>query len=199
MLITIRNPMEQSERKSRFMHKNARLTCFVICATGVALWIPTLPVQAGSKPAQHVRLGTDVLLVKGTLTGHLLDSHGKPLDGAVVKVAKDGKQIAQTVTTADGTYTIGGLTPGLHTISMADGQFPVRLWSPKAAPTSAKTQLTVSKTAIRGQLLGSGGATLGSFATVGALGVAVVAGSIAVTQSQEINDLQDEIDQLQTP
>jgi hypothetical protein len=187
-----------------------------------------------TKPAH----GTDVALVDGTLTGKLLTANGQPIDGAVVSVLKDGKEVGKAVTTSDGSYTISDLKTGAHVIQTANGQQQVRLWAKEVAPASAKSQLTISQTAIRGQGVeeggmaggesfggegaggnggfgsnfgnfgGFGGGGLGgglaglSGASMGTLlmgGLAIGAASFAAVQVSENQQLQDQLDQLQSP
>ena len=106
--------------------------------------------------APKISHGTDVAMVDGKLTGKLLTANGQPIDGAAITVLKDGKEVGKTVTAADGSYSIGDLKTGSHTIQTANGQQQVRLWAKEAAPASAKSQLTISQTAIRGQDFGEG-------------------------------------------
>ena len=183
---------------------------------------------AVTKPAH----GTDVALDDGKLTGKLLTANGQPIDGAVVSVLKDGKEVGKAVTTSDGSYTISDLKTGAHVIQTANGQQQVRLWAKEVAPASAKSQLTISQTAIRGQgieeggmaggesfgggggfggfgsgmgggLGGTGGALGGlAGASMGSLllgGLAIGATTLAAVQISENQQLQDQIDQLQSP
>lgn len=171
------------------MLKNSLYARIVACAAGVAMIMPVLPVSAAPQAAQQVRQGTDIVIVGGKLTGKLLDSNGKPVNAAPVSITKNGKVIARTVTKADGSYTVSGLTSGTHTVSLADGQFPVRLWSKEAAPAAAKTQLTVSQTAVRGQFMDDCGCPIWGAIAVGAIAVtALVVGIVALQEAQDAND-----------
>jgi len=114
----------------------------------------TTPTETPAAP--KISHGTDVALVDGKLTGKLLTANGQPIDGAVITVLKDGKEVGKAVTTSDGSYSIGDLKTGAHTIQTANGQQQVRLWAKELAPPSAKSQLTISQTAIRGQGFGEG-------------------------------------------
>ncbi|MFO1005995.1 MAG: carboxypeptidase-like regulatory domain-containing protein [Planctomycetaceae bacterium] len=116
---------------------------------------PVTPAETPATP--KVSHGTDVALVEGKLTGKLLTANGQPIDGAVITVLKDGKEVGKAVTTSDGSYSIGDLKTGAHTIQTANGQQQVRLWAKDVAPASAKSQLTISQTAIRGQDVGGEG------------------------------------------
>ena len=145
----------------------------IACAVGIAhCSSPFLAANekaaksAATKPSEtptespaptNVSHGTDVALVDGQLTGKLLTANGQPIDGAVITVLKDGKEVGKAVTTSDGSYRIGDLKTGAHTIQTANGQQQVRLWAKEVAPASAKSQLTISQTAIRGQGFGEGG------------------------------------------
>lgn len=134
------------------MLKNSLYARIVACAAGVAMIVPAMPVSAAPQAAtQQVRQAADLILTQGKLNGKLLNANGKPVEGAVVTVSKNGKEVARTVTKADGSYTVAELTSGSHVISMADGQFPVRLWSKEAAPSAAKAQFTVAQKVVRGQ------------------------------------------------
>lgn len=179
------------------MLKNALYSRLLACAAGVAMILPAMPVSAAPRTTQQVRQGTDVVLVRGQLQGKLLDATGKPVDGATVAVSKNGEVISRTVTKSDGTYSVTGLSSGSHTITLGDGQFPVRLWSKDAAPTAAKPQLTVSQTAVRGQFMDECGCPVWGNIAVGA--VAIAALSVAIINIAKVNDLQDQLDAQQSP
>ncbi|RLS44433.1 MAG: carboxypeptidase regulatory-like domain-containing protein [Planctomycetota bacterium] len=140
----------------------------IACAVGIAHCSSTciMAAEKAAKPAASLSAatsstippvvtkpayGTDVALDDGKLTGKLLTANGQPIDGAVVSVLKDGKEVGKAVTTSDGSYTISDLKTGAHVIQTANGQQQVRLWAKEVAPASAKSQLTISQTAIRGQ------------------------------------------------
>lgn len=164
-------------------------------AAGTMMLVPALPLQAAPQAAQQVRTGTDLILVKGELKGKLLSANGKPVEGALVTVSKGGQEVARTATKTDGTYTVKGLTGGTHTVIMADGKFPVRLWSQDAAPAAAKSQLNVTQTAVRGQLLDCDGNPIIGNVVVAA--VAVTALTLALIESNKNEDLEDDIQELQ--
>lgn len=128
-------------------------TCIVAAEKIAKSTPPAAPAPSAVVKPSH---GTDVALTDGKLTGKLLTANGQPIDGATISVLKDGQEVGKTVTSSDGSYTIGDLKTGSHTIQTANGQQQVRLWSQEAAPPSAKSQLTISQTAIRGQGFGEG-------------------------------------------
>lgn len=166
-------------------------------AAGTMMLVPAMPVQAAPQAARQVRSGADVVLVKGELSGKLLTANGKAVEGASVVVAKNGKEVARTVTKADGSYTVKGLSNGSHVVSMSDAQIPVRLWSEGAAPAAAKTKLTVSQTAVRGQLLDDEGYPIVTNIVIAAVAVAAII--VAVDAQQEADDLQDQLDDMVSP
>ena len=179
------------------MLKNSLYARIIACAAGAAMITPAMPVSAAPQAAQQVRQGTDVVLVKGTLHGKLLNSNGKPVEGAVVMASKNGKVVAKSVTQKDGSYALTGLTSGTHTVALGDGQFPVRFWSKEAAPAAAKTQLTVSQTAVRGQFIDECGCPVWGNIALGA--IAITALTVAIISISKIDDLEDKLDRLQSP
>ncbi len=168
------------------MLKNNLYARIIACAAGVAMILPAMPVSAAPQATQQVRQGTDVVLVKGELHGKLLTSNGKPVAGAVVKASKNGKLVATTVTKQDGSYALTGLSSGTHTVTLANGQFPVRLWSKDTAPTASKTQLTVSQTAVRGQFMDDCGCPMWGNIAIGALAATgVILGAVALKEAND--------------
>jgi hypothetical protein len=135
--------------------------CSSTCIVANEKAAKTEPAKPSATPAEtpaapKISHGTDVALVDGKLTGKLLTANGQPIDGAVITVLKDGQEVGKAVTTSDGSYSIGDLKTGAHTIQTANGQQQVRLWAKELAPPSAKSQLTISQPAIRGQGFGEG-------------------------------------------
>jgi hypothetical protein len=172
------------------MLKNSLYARIVACAAGVAMMMPAMPVSAAPQAASNqARQGTDLVITQGKLNGKLLNANGKPVEGAVVTVAKNGKEVARTVTKTDGSYAVTGLSSGNHTISMADGQFPVRLWSKEAAPTAAKDQFTVAQTAVRGQYVDEFHNEILVIVAVVAV-TALVVGFVALDEAQDNNNNQ---------
>lgn len=170
------------------MLKNSLYARIVACATGVAMILPAMPVSAAPQAAaKQASRSTDLILTQGKLNGKLLNANGKPVEGAVVTVSKSGKEVARTVTQADGSYTVAELSSGSHVVSMADGQFPVRLWSKDAAPAAAKTQFTVAQTAVRGQFLDEYAHEIAVVALVVGT-TALVVGLVALDKANNNND-----------
>lgn len=158
----------------------------VACAAGAAMLLPAMPVSAAPQSAQQVRQGNDVVLSGGKLSGKLLNANGKAVEGAVVAVSKDGKVVARTVTKADGSYTVAGLSSGSYNMSIGEAQFPVRMWSKEAAPAAAKAQLNVSQTAVRGQLMDDCGCPI--WTNIAIAGVAVAALTVGIISLTDDDD-----------
>ena len=163
------------------MLRNSFYARIVACVAGVSMIVPAMPVSAAPKVTQESRTGADVVLVNGELNGRLLNSNGKPMNGASVVVSKNGKVVAKTTTQTDGSYNVEGLSSGVHTVSMADGRFPVRLWSKQAAPASARTQFVVAKTAVRGQYVDEYGIYVVGVVAAAAL----IVGAVALSEAEE--------------
>lgn len=138
---------------------------------------------------------TDVTLGDGgKLEGRFVDSQGKAIDAAPVMVVHKGKEVARTMTDADGRFVIKNLRTGDHAICSAQYVQQARLWTEKNAPPSSKTESVI--VAKEGVVRGQDGCCLGmgpDFLTLGivALGVgAIVLGAITL---KKINDLEDQI------
>lgn len=168
------------------MFRNSLCARLVACAAGAAMLLPAMPVSAAPQSAQQVRQGNDVVLSAGKVSGKLLNANGKAVEGAVVAVSKDGKVVARTVTKADGSYTVAGLSSGSYNMSIGEAQFPVRMWSKEAAPASAKSQLNVSQTAVRGQLMDDCGCPIWTnIAIAGVAAAALTVGIISLTDDDD--------------
>ena len=179
------------------MLKNTLYARVLACAAGVMLVMPAMPVSAAPKTTQQVRQGLDVVLKGNTLQGKLLSANGKPVAGAAVAVTKNGKLVAKTITKTDGSYTVPGLTSGTHTVTLGEGQFPVRLWSKEVAPASAMAQLTVSQTAVRGQFVDECGCLIWGNAAIGA--VALAALTVGIINVVKLDHIDDKLDDICSP
>lgn len=179
------------------MLRNSMYARLVACAAGVAMLVPAMPVSAAPQSAQQIRQGNDVVLSGGKLSGKLLSANGKAVEGALVTVSKDGKLVGRTTTSADGSYTVAGLKNGSYSMTIGDSQFPVRLWNKEAAPASAKGQLNVSQTAVRGQLMDDCGCPI--WGNIAIAGVAVAALTVAIINIKKVNDLEDQLNGQQSP
>ena len=159
----------------------------------------------------------DVRIAEGVLTGTLKDAAGTPVDGALVVVRQRGAEIARTATGRDGRYTVTGLRAGSYDIASGDVTRSVRLWeSSVAPPTAGQTAgLTQPVGTVRsndgcydtcgdacapcgaGGCVGGTGSGLGGKLVVGgALVLGAAALAVAVSNSDDIDDLEDENQQL---
>lgn len=104
-------------------------------------------------PIQDVALQPE-----GRFRGQVLDAEGLSLDGAVVTVFQEGRQVARTVTDADGQFVFNGLSAGVYRVSAGPSSGFYRLWAPQTAPPAAsqETTLVASGPAVRGQTGGGG-------------------------------------------
>ncbi len=163
--------------------------CVLIC--------PAFPAMAAPGGVQQVRQGTDIVIENGVLRGCFLDANGQPVVGASVIVSKNGQVVARATTLSNGAYRVAGLSEGSHTIKFSDGEFPVRLWSKEAAPASAKAQFTVARTAVRGQFVDELGYPIWGNIAIGV--VAASALTVAIVNTAKLSDINDNLDNLQSP
>jgi hypothetical protein len=96
----------------------------------------------------------DVALRKGgVLVGRVTTSEGVPQAGAPVSLRHHGRELAKTVTDANGVFALAGLRGGTYEVIAADTAVSLRLWVPGTAPPVA-TQgalLTTGDPVVRGQ------------------------------------------------
>lgn len=141
---------------------------------------------------------TDVKLSEGgTLHGKFVDRQGKAIHAAPVMVVHKGKEVASTMTDAEGRFVVKNLRAGEHAICSAQYVQQARLWTERNAPPSAKAESVI--VAKEGVVRGQDGCCLGmgpDFLTLGlvALGIGgVVLGAIAISK---INDLDEKVDAI---
>jgi len=151
----------------------------------------TTPTAA--KTARTVAIGDVALGNQGLLTGKAVDAQGHPLDGAVVKVYFNGSQVVQTVSDQNGLFAVQGLRGGVHRVVAGQSEQIVRLWAANTAPPAAQQNALVvdDSNTVRGQL---GGVDIFTLAFMGA---SVTAAVFAISNYNEIDDLEDKCDDLQ--
>ncbi|MCA8993214.1 MAG: carboxypeptidase regulatory-like domain-containing protein [Planctomycetaceae bacterium] len=136
-------------------------------------------------------LARDIALdASGALNGQVVDSQGKPLDGALVAVFQSEKQVKRVTSDESGRFQVDGLRNGLYTLEVAGNEYPVRLWSAQVAPPSAKAGATLvfGEPSARGQF-GFLDPVNTSILLLGVAGVTLSAVSL-----NEINQLDKRID-----
>jgi hypothetical protein len=175
----------------------------LVVLAGIGLITPQCALQAGEPPAQ--KAVADVTLTEsGELAGAVVSTAGKPVDGALVTLKKQGKSVAQTTTNARGAFALASVKSGIYELKAGPATKLVRVWSADAAPPAAVTQakLVVGPT-VRAQgeeyaddYFEAGGLDFVSLATVvtstGALAVGIV-------NQSDLNDLKDDVNQQASP
>ncbi|HEY0982774.1 carboxypeptidase-like regulatory domain-containing protein, partial [Schlesneria sp.] len=133
-----------------------------------------------------------VLTAGGTMTGRVCDHSGKVIEGAKVVLKQNNKEIAQTVTNNEGTYSFKNLKSGIYQVGSGNTDGVFRVWSEKTAPPSAKEHalLVMGENGARGQF-GAVDPTL--VLLTGGVIAAVVLSAIAVS---EINSVKDTVNQI---
>lgn len=133
----------------------------------------------------------------GSFRGSLIDGTKKPMANVTVTLKKDGQKVASVQTDAKGVYTFPNLAQGAYQLEVQKQLVPIRVWKAAVAPPKALKQLDMAyvpdKDVVRGQF-GYLDPVNTSLILLGVAGV--VLGAIAVS---EINNLQDDVDKLQSP
>lgn len=175
-------PLSIPEGMSALMLTSSSFAKAMAFAAALVAVTPAAPLLAETKSEEKVVRSLDITLVKGELHGKLLSAHGEPLKGAPVSVTRNNKVVARTLTAEDGSYAVTGLTPGVHVVGLSEGNLPVRLWNQGSAPTSSRSTLTLSQTAVRGQYVTDNDLLAGTAV------VAFVALAVAIVALNEPHD-----------
>ena len=150
--------------------------------------------QRDVQPAAQVQTIQDVALTAGgTVTGHVLDEQGNPVDGAVVIVKQGDREVANTTSDASGTFVASNLRGGVYQVYAGQGQRVFRFWAPNTAPPAAMESAVVysTDTVVRGQN-GFGGIDVITLTTVTA---AVAAAILAGLCYDQASDNEDELEE----
>ncbi|MCA9095787.1 MAG: carboxypeptidase regulatory-like domain-containing protein [Planctomycetaceae bacterium] len=130
----------------------------------------------------------------GTLKGKFVDNQGKAIDAAPVMIVHKGKEVARTMTDAEGRFVIKNLRTGDHAICSAQYVQQARLWTGKNAPPSAKTESVI--VAKDGVVRGQDGCCLGmgpDFLTLGLVALSVGAVVIGAITLDKVNDIENNL------
>jgi hypothetical protein len=122
---------------------------------GLNLAIPQVMVCAAekapaTKPAKAIK---DIKLTSaGELTGKVVTADGKPVDGAAVSVAQNGKPVVRTISSQKGEFKATGLKAGVYQVASGRSIQTVRVWSEDVAPPAALASTTIVQgPVVRGQ------------------------------------------------
>lgn len=171
--------------------------CISMLASQSGLQAAGANPKAGKTAMQPILIPnvTDVTLGKGgTLTGKFVDNQGKAINAAPVMIVHKGKEVARTMTDAEGRYVIKNLRAGDHAICSAQYVQQARFWTEKNAPPSAKTESVI--VAREGVVRGQDGCCLGmgpDFLTLGLVALGVGAIVISAITLDKVNDIEDKL------
>ena len=160
--------------------------------------VPQVNVQAATpeKELQPVTVNAsqviDVSLSEGgVVKGQVLDVQGKALDGAAVSIRHGKKEVAKTVTDANGNFAVKNLRAGTHQVVSANGVGVYRFWAENTAPPQARKDVLVvsGHQVVRGQL---GGVDVITLTTVG-VGIATL--TYVIINHKKLKDLECKLEQ----
>jgi hypothetical protein len=150
------------------------------------------PKASVGKTSQVNRIPDLALTAGGTMSGRVVDHSGNVIEGAKVVLKQGNKEIGQTVTNNEGTYSFKNVKGGVYQVSSGNTDGVFRVWSEKSAPPTAKGHalLMMGENGARGQF-GSVDPTL-VLLTAGVI-TAVVLSAIAIS---DLNTLKSDISKI---
>ncbi|MCA9079220.1 MAG: carboxypeptidase regulatory-like domain-containing protein [Planctomycetaceae bacterium] len=173
------------------MLNKSRLTTSIVLATAALLLVPP-PLLAADRPVA-TSAAKDISLTRdGQLQGRVLDSQGRPVEGASLRIRKGDQEQGQAITADQGEFRFAGMKSGLYVLEVAGQPHQLRLWSPQIAPPGAVNdlRLVAGDPTVRGQF-GYLDPLNTSFLLLGVAGVTLSAISL-----NEINEVEKHVKAL---
>jgi hypothetical protein len=123
---------------------------------GLNLAVPQALVFAAeapvTKPAKQQTVKDIKMTEAGELTGRVVTSEGKAVDGVAVTISQNNKPVSKAISTASGDFKVAGLKTGLYQVSAGQQAQFVRVWPQDVAPPTAVAQATIVQSpVVRGQ------------------------------------------------
>jgi hypothetical protein len=137
----------------------------------------------------------DVALAEdGSFTGRVINDQGKPLDGVVVKLVRNEKDVATTNADAQGRFKFASLKGGVYQVQTPQSQTTYRLWQADVAPAQAMKTVVVNGASpvVRGQL------GFVDPATMAALGLGIAGVALAGVAVHKLDNLEDDVNKIPT-
>jgi hypothetical protein len=149
---------------------------------------------AATKPTEAQKIRDVALAEDGSFTGRVIDDHGKPLDGVVVKLVRNEKEVATTNADTQGRFKFVSLKGGVYQVQTPQSQTTYRLWQADVAPAQAMKTVVVNGASpvVRGQL------GFVDPATLAALGLGIAGVTLAGVAVHKLDNLEDDVDKIPT-
>jgi len=178
-----------------------------IAACGTALPAPLMAQDKPARPAAEAPTPApaakkadapkirDVALAEdGSFTGRVIDDKGKPLDGVVVKLVRNEKEVATTNADSQGRFKFASLKGGVYQVQTPQSQSTYRLWQADVAPAQAMRTVVVNGASpvVRGQL------GFVDPATMAALGLGIAGVALAGVAVHKLDNLEDDVNKIPT-
>tara|TARA_B100000029_G_scaffold44840_1_gene41343 strand:- start:10 stop:630 length:621 start_codon:yes stop_codon:yes gene_type:complete len=159
---------------------------------------PDTTRQSTARPAAAI---SDIALdASGQLAGQVVDSQGQPVDGVLVVLRQGRRVVARTVSSKDGKFVVANVPAGLYQLDSGATRNHIRVWSSTSAPPQAHGQaVLVSEpgTVVRGHHIEEAIDQLDAV-TLAMVATSIAAVAIAGATYDKIDDLEAQIDALET-
>ncbi len=136
----------------------AALACFAL-----VMPVEVLAAQAGDnrpipQQASASAIADVALQAGGVLVAQVYTAEGTPHAGMTVTIQKQGRELVQATTDANGIVAVSGLQGGVYQLAVGQTVGSYRLWAPGTAPPVAKpgALLVEGQGVVRGQYGGGG-------------------------------------------
>ena len=180
----------------------------MVVTAGLGVAAPQCALQAGEKPAAAKKAApkvADVTLTQNNaLSGAVVSEAGKPVDGAIVVLTKEGKPVAKTTSNAQGKFALASVKSGSYELKAGHTTRLVRLWNSDVAPPASaeKATLVMDSTTVRAQdgytdpyyEAGRADTQRREGDEVDSTGLVV-----GIVNQSDLNDLKDDIDGVGSP
>lgn len=184
------------------MHRTGKswwLAAIAACGTAcpapiLAQETPARPAAQSKKPADAPKIRDVALSEEGAFAGRVINDQGKPLDGVMVKLVRNEKEVASTTADTQGRFKFASLKGGVYQVQTPQSQTTYRLWQADVAPAQAMKTVVVngSSPVVRGQL------GFVDPATLTAIGLGIAGVALAGVAVHKLDNLEDDVNKIPT-
>jgi len=145
-------------------HRSFRTAIAALACFAMVVPVDVLAAQAeGDRPVPQQASASDITDVAlqegGVFVAQIYTAEGTPHAGTTITIQKQGRQLVQATTDANGMVAVSGLQGDVYQLAVGQTVGSYRLWAPGTAPPVAQpgALLVEGQGVVRGQCGGGGG------------------------------------------